>query len=107
MKDGPASSFAIQLTPRGDSALYLPKTDRKQISSYVEAVNYLLKSYATDANIAKASPKEVNLRKAPPETSVQFSDVLRSKDIRCANAYLDERTKGPLLTDYLPIHKEK
>lgn len=95
IKDGSASSLAVRMAPNGggDSALHLPKAGGEQISTYIEAVNYLLKSYTTDANIFKATSEVANLRKARAETSVQFAEVLRDKVVRCGNAYPEERTK--------------
>lgn len=39
-------------------------------------MNYLLKSYKTDSNIAKAMSDIAVLRKAAKKTSVKFADVL-------------------------------
>lgn len=71
-KDGPASSLTVRMTPHKDEFHTLPllKTSVKQITTYIEAVNYLLKSFATDANIVKATSKGARLRKATMETSV-------------------------------------
>lgn len=40
----------------------LSKAGEKQISMYVEAVNFLLKSYTTDSDIARATSKISVLR---------------------------------------------
>lgn len=45
------------MTPQGDAQgkYLLPKIGEKQFTTYIETVNYLLKSFATNSNIAKAT----------------------------------------------------
>lgn len=58
MKDVPTSCLTVRMTPsKEDAATHrLPKTSEERISTYVKAGNFLLKSYATDFNIAEATP---------------------------------------------------
>lgn len=102
-KDRLASSLTARTTlvkDKGVSAR-LPKAGEEQKSTYVEVVNYLLKSYATDSNIAKATSNKARLKKTWFETSKQFGGLLRSKVSRCGKAYLEDCTKG-VCNDGLP-----
>lgn len=55
MTHRPLSSVTIRMNLFGDKEIssMLPKTVEKQISTYEEDVNFLLKSYVTDPNITK------------------------------------------------------
>lgn len=55
---------------------------------------YLLEFYATDSNIDKETSRIATLRNVANETSVQLTDVLRTKVVQCGNAYPEEGTKG-------------
>lgn len=57
MKDGLASSPTVEMILKWDRMGEYPlsKVETEQITTVVEVVNYLLKLYATDCNIAKAS----------------------------------------------------
>lgn len=91
----PASSLTVRRTLHKDEGTThkMPKTGEDHISTYVRAVNFLLKSYATDSNIAKATSNIACLKNASMYTSVQFADVLRSKVVRGRSAYLEKRSK--------------
>lgn len=107
VKDGPPSSLTVRRAAYGDgnSALHLPNKAGEQILSYVEAVNYLLKSYVTDVKIAEATSEVADLWKVPVETSLQFADVLWVKNVRCENAYSAEWTKGIFIGRPSSIYK--
>lgn len=55
MKDKPASNLTVQMVSYKNNGTThrLPMAGEGQISTYVEAVRLLLKSYATDSNISK------------------------------------------------------
>lgn len=94
IKDGSAFSLTVQMMfyKNDGTAHRLPKAGEEQISTYAEAVNFLLKLYATGFNIPKATLEIAALRKTTMEAPVQFADILRPKVIRCGNAYPKERT---------------
>lgn len=96
------------MTPhKGDGKTHkLPRTGEEQISTYVEAVRSLLKSYATHSDNAKVTSDMTCLKKASTETSVQFSNVLRSKAVPRGNAYPEEHTRG-LFIDAFPANIQK
>lgn len=50
-------------------------TGECHISTYLEAVIFLLKPYATDFDIAKTTPYITCLKQAPMNNFVQFADV--------------------------------
>lgn len=70
MKDGPALSLTFQINHHKDNETThrLRRTSEQQVSTYVEAVNVLLKFYATDSNIATATLNMASLKKALIET---------------------------------------
>lgn len=67
MKDEPASRLIVRMTPyKGDcTKKTLSRAGGEMIPTYVEAVKFLLQSYATDFNITKATPEIDVLRKTP------------------------------------------
>lgn len=83
------------MTPQKDAGAThrLPKTGEEQMSTYVKAATFLLKSYATGFDLVKATSATACLKKASMETSVQFVDALRSRFIQCGNAYPEVLTK--------------
>lgn len=85
--DKAAFSLTVQMTSYEDDGTIhrLPEAGKGQISTYVEAVDFLLKSYATYSNTAKAASEIPALRKTPVETSVQFADVFCTKFVCCGN----------------------
>lgn len=87
VKDGPVSSLTVRVTPcKVDGTTHrLPMAGEEQIFMYVEAVNSLLKSYATDFNLARATSEVASLKTTPKETSVQFADVFPTKRVCCRN----------------------
>lgn len=107
MKDAPSSNPTVRPTSLSDgwTSHRLPKTGVKQISTYVEAVNFLLKFYATDSNISKAAPEKVCLKIASMKNLIVFADVLPSKIVRWGNAYPEDRTK-PVFISGLPSNKQ-
>lgn len=107
MEDGPVSSLTVRMAPRGDGnhAIPLPKASGEQISTYVEVVNYLLKAYPTDANIAEATSEVASLKKAHLKTSVHFANVLPAKVVRGGNAYPKRRTES-IFIDGLPTNAQ-
>lgn len=54
----------------------LPETNEGQISTYVEAFNFLLIFWATNLNIDKATSDIVCIKKTSIKTLVKFADVL-------------------------------
>lgn len=70
-----------------------PKAGKEQIPTYVEAVKFLLKSYAKDSSTARKALETAFQRKTPAEISVQFADVLCTKVFCCENAYHKKRAK--------------
>lgn len=105
IKDGLASILTARMSPWGDAKGKYPllQVDEKQITTYFEAVNYLLKFYAMDHNIAKAISDISLLKTASNEISVQFADVLKMKVVWWENTYLDERTIG-IFIDFVPAN---
>lgn len=107
MKVGPVSSPVVWLNRYNynNTSHRLPKAKEEQIFTYVKAVNFQLKSYATDSKIPKAILEIAAFKKIPIETSVQFADVLRTKVVCCGNAYLKERAKK-VFSDGLPVNSQ-
>lgn len=66
INDGPASSLTVQTNSyKADgSTRILSKTGKAQVSLYVEALNFLLKSYFTVSNMATATPYIACLKKS-------------------------------------------
>lgn len=67
------------MTPHNDDGTIhrQRKTGEEQIFTSVEAVDFLLKAYATDSNIAQTTSDIACVKKSSVETSVQFADVHR------------------------------
>lgn len=107
MKDGPASSLAVGMSPHKDeeTSHRLAKTSEEQSSMYVEAVCFLLKSHATYFNTAKTASDIACLKETSTETSVQFSDFLRSKVFHCENASPKKRTIRVFIDDLSAINQ--
>lgn len=65
MKSGPVSSLTVQMgLQKDDGTIHrLPKQSKEQITTYVEAVNFLLKSNVTDSNIAQTASSIACLKK--------------------------------------------
>lgn len=78
IKDGPVYNFTVGLTSHEDirTTHRLPKKGEKQIFTYAESGNILLKFYATNSNIAKSTSEIVCLRKTTMKISAQFVDVI-------------------------------
>lgn len=57
----------------------VPKVDQKQVSTYVNAENLLLKSHASKSNTAKAASDIASSKKSPPETTVHSANDFRLK----------------------------
>lgn len=70
--DVPASSRTVKTTPRKDALCEypLPKVGEEQITTYGEAVNYLLMFYVMYRNITNATLVIALLRKVCNKTSV-------------------------------------
>lgn len=102
MKDGPVSCLTIWITAYEDvgTTHRLLNAGKEQIYTYVEAVNFILKSYTTDSNIVTVASKIAALSTALMETSVQFADVLCTKVVRCGDAYPEECTIEVFLMTY-------
>lgn len=79
-----------------------PKKDIYEISTYVEAVNHFLKSYATNVNVAEATAETSQLVKLTKESAVQFADAVRPKEAKRGNANHDECIKE-VFTDGLSL----
>lgn len=104
MEERLRASFGNKLFPisvRRD-AYTCPKKGDDKIWTYVAAVSHLLKSYATNANIARATSEVGQLVKLSNVSAVQFADAGRPKAVKCGRAYLDERTKKAFI-DGLPL----
>lgn len=73
------------MTPRGNAKGECPllKVEKESTTTYVEAVNYMLKFFAKDEIIAKVNLKIASLKKVSNETPDQFPDVLRTKVVLC------------------------
>lgn len=84
VRDRPASSLTAWISPHKDdgTAHRLQKTHEEQNSTYVEAVNFLLKSYAINYSNAMATSDIECLKKVSMDTSVQLADVFRLKVVR-------------------------
>lgn len=107
MKGGPASNLAVRMAPRGHvlGEYCLPKVGDERSTTYIEYVDYLHKSYATDSNNAKATLEMAALRKVANEICVQFSVILRTKVVQCRFYYPKERTIG-IFIDGLPTNMQ-
>lgn len=81
------------------------EASEEQNSTFVEAVNSLLKLYATDSNMASATLKIAVLRKTSMKTPVQLVYVLRIKVARCGNTYPEERIEKVFI-DGLPANRQ-
>lgn len=100
MKEDLASRLSVRMNRLGDGteAYLFPQAGGEQIMIYVEALTYLLRSYMTDSNIAKAISAIAWLKKAFTGTLVQFAGVMWTKVARCRNAYPEKQTKKISLT---------
>lgn len=72
------------------------------VESHIGEVNLLLKSCATNANIASATSKIGPFVKPSNESAVQLADANCLTAVKCASAYPDRRTKK-LFIDGLPL----
>lgn len=101
-KDEAAFSSNVRMDPHSDDGTTwkLLWTGEEQISTYVEDVNFLLKFYTADFNFARATLNIGCFKKVSTKISVQFDDVLRSKVVRCRNAYPKKHTKGVFIDDF-------
>lgn len=108
MKDGAASNVRVQMTSYGDDGAFhrLSKAGKKQISTHLKAIQFLLKSCAIGSGIAKAARKIATLKKkTPTKTATQLADVVRTKVMCSWNAYPRKRTKR-VFTDGLPVNNQ-
>lgn len=63
MKDGPALYLSVWTLHKDDGTTHrVLKLGQKQISKYVDAVNFLLKLYATEFHITRVIPMTAPLR---------------------------------------------
>lgn len=85
------------------SSRKMPKVDWEEIFIYVEAVNILLKSYTTNANIAVEMSGRALLKRRTSKTFVTFADVSLSKVVQSNNAFSGERIER-LFVDGLVIN---
>lgn len=65
MKVRPAYSLTVPMSLHKDNGTTprVPKTDDEQISTYLEALNLLVKGYATESNIAKRTSDIASFKK--------------------------------------------
>lgn len=96
MTDVSTLRLAVGITPREHALVGYPLliVAEERITIYVVAVSNLLTSFATDSNIAKAKSGNLDFRKADNEILDHFAVILRTKVVRCVNAYLKETKKG-------------
>lgn len=80
-----AASLTIRLTRKqGDdipNMMDRGRDEQERIHTYIEAVNYLLRSYATDDAKARASSKTESLKKLTHQNAVQYAKVLKNKSL--------------------------
>lgn len=102
-ENGPGLSLTVRTISYEDdeTAKRQSKAGGEQISTYVKAICFLLKSYATNSNVAKARSETAALQKTSMKTSVLFADVLRTLVARFEVAYPAKHTKE-LFIDGLP-----
>lgn len=83
----PVASLTIRLTPTNSDGVPLLLRqgieDRERIYTYIDAVSYLLNSYATDDVIAKAASEIESCEKYNNNTAVQFVEALKDKALKC------------------------
>lgn len=94
----PVSSPTIRMRPRKGHGDKLDgrrgEEEQECIYAYVEAVNYLLKSYAMDDVIAKAAAETETVEQHSGKTAVSFAKARKEKALRCGDAFLGQRTKS-------------
>lgn len=90
MDEYPAASLTVCVTPRID--VDAPAIVHREVEGYVriyaqvEAVNYLLNSYATDDVIKKAASDIELFKKVFIQTSIQFLEALKNEALRIGDA---------------------
>lgn len=89
MIEGPRYSFNNLLVSIGarEDAYVRPEKGYDKLKTYVEAVNYLLKSCEANVNIAKAKLKRGKTMKLTNKFAVPFAEALQHRAARCGNAY--------------------
>lgn len=103
MKEGSCARSNNLIVPTRGSrdARVRPEAGGGKIGAYVEAVNPLLKPYATNADIVKATYEISSIQKMPIEPQVEFVDAVRLKPVRCGNTYPDKQIEEAFV-DVLP-----
>lgn len=93
-----AASLTIRLSARKD--VDVPALVRRKIKgqgriyTFVEAVNYLLNSYATENVIAEAASVIKPFMKFHNQTTGLFDKALMDKALRCGNIFPEQCTKS-------------
>lgn len=65
-----------------------------KLTTYCQVVNYLLVTYATDDEIAKAEAGIMQFKKPERMSATLFSELLWEKALRCGRVYNDARLKA-------------
>lgn len=95
MKEGPRGRFNNLIVPIrvGLHTYTRPRAGCDKISTYFEPAKQLLKMYAINVNVARATNEISTLRKMPKDSAEQFADAIHLKAVSSKNSPLDEWLK--------------
>lgn len=91
MKKPASSSLSARLSSRKSKSSGLHD---ERLSSYVEVVNFMLATYATDDVIARAVKTLENYKQLPGMAPTDFAKRLYTKALRCGMVYEEKRVKS-------------
>ena len=94
MKKTPAAALSSRLALEPARFARSPDDAHERLGSYVEVVNYLLATYATDDVIAETVGDILSIRQGKGTTAADFAQTLYDKVLRCGNVYPESQLKG-------------
>ena len=97
---GTAHSILESRLTGGTMAVDVDRTE--MIHSYKEAVNFFLKTYATDEEIALAYNEVTSFHQSTNMSETEFSQKLWSRALRCGTVFSDRRMKSLFTEGLLP-----
>lgn len=91
------AALTVRLTPRQDvdarASVRQEIEEQECVHTYVEAVNYLLFSYAIDDVIANTDSKIKSFIRFSSQMAVKFAEALKDKVLRCGDAFSKQKNQ--------------
>lgn len=99
MKEASKSSVTFQMTLHSykGATKKLSQAGREQISTCIDTLDLLLKSYETNPNIAKTTSRTTQSKKTWRETSRKLADIFQANVTWWKIVYPDKQNKAVLI----------